>query len=541
MSDIRKSDLFFDVGIDSFGFYTPANYVDLTELAEIRNVDPNKYLKGLLTKEMRIPGPGEDIVSMAVKACQYAFMKGNIDPKDIDAIFLGTETMTYAVKSVANILSEILDTSINCVTQDVYNACAGETLAILNAIGLINDGIINKALVIGADICSYKLKSPGEPTQGAAAAAVVISKNPRIAAFGKKFGKFSANVYDFYRLPHEDYPVVFGKYSIDSYIQFQMGALDDFFRQIDTSIIPDYLVFHSPFAKLPLKNLQNLLVERWEIMKKILLENFQEKDSPVKVQEEACEYLDDLLKPTIDKMQNEENLSNIEEIKNDLSKSITQKILPMLNVPISIGNMYSASVWSQLIYLLESIANVDDLIYFGSYGSGATCISGMLKVMPEFRDIVKKTPTVETFIHHKQRISIEDYESLREKSDSLEFNYAYIEPYTLNGNCFMKMNVCEEGCLVSKLQGLNFCPEGRTNVFQKNLPFYAVVTSNPLENVSDEELLTKDIVRVSQNTKKDQIVEINLLRMGMNESAHCIHNGYINWHPTYKPLTHPLK
>jgi hydroxymethylglutaryl-CoA synthase len=541
MSEKSYDSLFFDVGIDSFGFYTPRNYVDLRELADVRNVDPNKYLKGLLTKEMRIPGPGEDIVSMAVKASQYALMKGNVDPKEIDAIFLGTETMTYAVKSVANILSEILDTSINCVTQDVYNACAGGTLAILNAIGLINDGIINKALVIGADICSYEIKSPGEPTQGAAAAAVIISKNPRIAAFGKKFGKFSANVYDFYRLPNEEYPVVFGKYSIDSYIKFQMGALDNIFQQIDSLVIPDYLVFHSPFAKLPLKNLQSLLVKRWDIMKKILLEDFQFKNSPIKVQEEACEYFDDLLKPILDTIQKEDNVSDIEEIKSKLVKSITQKVLPMLNVPISIGNMYSASVWSQLIYLLESIANPNDIIYFGSYGSGATCISGLLKVMPGFRDIVKKTPTVENFIDHKQRISIDNYERLRDKTDTLKFQYAYIEPYTFNGNYFTKMNICEEGCLVSKLQGLNFCPEGRNNVFQKSLPFYAKVTSNPIENVSEEELLTKPIVRVSHNTKKDQIVEINLLRSGLNESAHCIQNGFINWHPTYKPSIHPLK
>ncbi|MBD3194167.1 MAG: hypothetical protein GF317_03875 [Candidatus Lokiarchaeota archaeon] len=270
MSNVSNEDFFFNVGIDSMGFYAPKYCVDLKELAEFRNVDPNKYLKGLLTKEMRIPGPGEDVVSLAVKAGQNALVKGNIDPKEIDAIFLGTETMTYAVKSVSNILSEILDISLNCVTQDVYNACAGATLAVLNAIGMINNGIINKALIVGADICSYKLKSPGEPTQGAAAAALVISKNPRIAAFGKKFGKYSANIYDFYRLPYEEYPVVFGKYSIDSYLRFQLGAFNDFFKD-ECSLLPDFLAFHSPFAKLPLKNIQNLLKKRWDIMKKYCL------------------------------------------------------------------------------------------------------------------------------------------------------------------------------------------------------------------------------------------------------------------------------
>ncbi|GAH37811.1 unnamed protein product, partial [marine sediment metagenome] len=60
-----KSDkhLFSNIGIDSIGFYAPRFYLNLNDLAVIRNVDPNKYKKGLLTKEMRFPEVGEDIVS----------------------------------------------------------------------------------------------------------------------------------------------------------------------------------------------------------------------------------------------------------------------------------------------------------------------------------------------------------------------------------------------------------------------------------------------------------------------------------------------
>ena len=32
------------VGIDQIGFYTPNKYVDMVDLAEARNVDPNKFL-----------------------------------------------------------------------------------------------------------------------------------------------------------------------------------------------------------------------------------------------------------------------------------------------------------------------------------------------------------------------------------------------------------------------------------------------------------------------------------------------------------------
>ena len=48
---------------------------------------------------------------MGLKAAYNALLKGNVDPKSIDAIFVGTETITYSVKSVSNIFAELLGIS----------------------------------------------------------------------------------------------------------------------------------------------------------------------------------------------------------------------------------------------------------------------------------------------------------------------------------------------------------------------------------------------------------------------------------------------
>ncbi|MBY8988218.1 MAG: hydroxymethylglutaryl-CoA synthase family protein, partial [Candidatus Lokiarchaeota archaeon] len=152
--------LFGDVGIDSVGFYAPKYYIKLDDLALQRNVDPGKYNKGLMVHEMRVPEVNEDIISLGVKAGYQALLKGGISPKEIDALFVGTETITYAVKSVSNIFAELLEISPNALTMDSYNACAGGTLALLNAIALVEKEIIKKALVISADISSYHLGSP---------------------------------------------------------------------------------------------------------------------------------------------------------------------------------------------------------------------------------------------------------------------------------------------------------------------------------------------------------------------------------------------
>ena len=190
---------FKDIGIDSIGFYSPQNFVDLQKLAKARNIAFNKLKYGLMTYEMRVPAEGEDIISLGLKAAKNALIRGRISAKDIDAVFVGTETMTYAVKSVSNIIKDLLGISPQCLTQDVYNACAAGTLAVLNAVAQIESGFISKALVIAVDISSYDLNSPGEPTQGAGAVAMVICKNPRIAVFSNSIGKVSGNINDFYR------------------------------------------------------------------------------------------------------------------------------------------------------------------------------------------------------------------------------------------------------------------------------------------------------------------------------------------------------
>ena len=41
------------IGIDKIGFYTSNMYVDMTELANARNEDPNKYLIGIGRKKWR--------------------------------------------------------------------------------------------------------------------------------------------------------------------------------------------------------------------------------------------------------------------------------------------------------------------------------------------------------------------------------------------------------------------------------------------------------------------------------------------------------
>ncbi|MFW9882440.1 MAG: hypothetical protein ACFFG0_55975, partial [Candidatus Thorarchaeota archaeon] len=348
--------LFTNIGIDSFGFYAPIHFVKLEELALERGVDPAKYAKGLLSKEMRIVDVDEDIISLGLKAGYIALQRGNISPKCIDALFCGTETEVYAAKSISNIFAEMLGISPNSFTMDTYNACAGGTLAIINAIAMIEKKIINKALIISADISRYHLGSPGEPTQGSGAIGLVISRNPRIAVFSQKFGKISGNVNDFFRPANEINARAFGSYSQEAYIDFQLKAYDDLVSNIG-DFHADFYTFHAPFSKLPLKIMQQIILKRW-IRHISDLPKFERNHFRSSILKKIDSFLHDVtvLPEYLYLKLNERGFSSLtlERLSKWVNTNIKARVFPQLRVPMHFGNMYNAAVWAQIIYLIEN-------------------------------------------------------------------------------------------------------------------------------------------------------------------------------------------
>lgn len=530
--------LFMDVGIDSIGFSAPRHYIDLQELALVRDVNPDKLTKGLLLKEMRYPDYDEDIISLALKAGYNALYRGNINPKDIDAIFMGTETMTYSVKSVSNILVDLLGISKNSLTQDVYNACAAQTLGILNALALIENGIINKALVIGADISYYDLGTPGELTQGSGAVAFIISKNPRIMNFCKNFGKVSSNINDFFVPANEVNAQVFGNYSVESYLNFQLEAYDDLISQIG-DFYAKYYIFHAPFAKLPLKCMRQILVKR---MVNNSIFNLQKE--PKHVKDLIIKSIDSYLQKhstdpesiTANLKDKELQIEKFERILNWIEDHFKERVIPQLIVPKHFGNIYSASLWSQISYILENYAHSNDTIYFGSYGSGATCISGLLKVNPRFKRVIKRGPTLNHYMNNKIKRSVKDYELIRQGFSKPELVYGHIIEHEKNNGRGFTLYFCDKGCLIPAFEGLAYCPQGHQGYNKKFYPLYAVLKSDPIRTLKPNFDLNKNgLIRVTPDSKKGALMEFDIRREENVRDKDFEVKGLLNWIPTYVP------
>ena len=55
-------------GIDDISLYTSSFYLDMHTLAEKRNADYSKYTEGIGIERISIPGPDEDIITLAANA-----------------------------------------------------------------------------------------------------------------------------------------------------------------------------------------------------------------------------------------------------------------------------------------------------------------------------------------------------------------------------------------------------------------------------------------------------------------------------------------
>lgn len=533
--------LFGDVGIDSASFTAPRSYVKLVELALKRKVDPNKYKKGLLSKEMRIPEIDEDIISLGLKAGYNALSRGGINPKEIDALFVGTETEVYAAKSISNIFAEMLEISPHALTQDIYNACAGGTLAILNAIGLIEKEVINKALVISADISSYHLGSPGEPTQGSGAIALIISRNPRVAVFSERFGKVSGNVNDFFRSANEKNARAFGKYSQEAYLKFQLGAYDDLINTIG-DFHADFYTFHAPYSKLPLKCMQQIILKRWikHINNLIRFEKNKIRSSLIRKLDYFLHDVSVLPEYVYLKLKEKGySPTKLKQISQWLISNVKGRVLPQLRVPMHFGNMYNASLWAQIIFILENYAKVNEVLYFGSYGSGATCISGLLRVQDRFKDIVSKGPKINDFIRAKKRKSVKEYELIKNGNIKPQILLGRIDKHKENEDRGFRLHFCDEGCLIPNIKGLNHCPKGHSGFHERFFPLFAILKSNPIihQNIEDLSYLRKGFVRIGYNGKKGNTLEYEMRRVKYENEKNFNAIGLLNWSPIYIPVT----
>ena len=348
------------IGIDKIGFATSPYVLRLKDLAAARDTDPEKLSKGLLLKEQSVAPITEDIVTLAATAADDILT--DEDKEAIDMVILATESGIDQSKAAAVFVHGLLDIQPFARSFEMKEACYAATAALDYAKLHVEKFPQSKVLVIASDIAKYGIGTPGEPTQGAGAVAMLISQNPRILSFNDDNVAQTRDVMDFWRPNYATTPFVNGIYSTQQYLDSLKTTWAEYQKRTGLTLTDFASVcFHLPYPKLALKGLKKIL-----------------------------------------------DKSVSEEKKDQLQYNFDQSILYSQRV----GNIYTGSLFLGLLSLLENDPQLKagDRIALFSYGSGAVSEIFSANLVPGFEQLLDHKRMEK--LDQRTVLSIADYERL---------------------------------------------------------------------------------------------------------------------------------
>ena len=348
------------IGIDKIGFATSPYVLRLKDLAAARDTDPEKLSKGLLLKEQSVAPITEDIVTLAATAADDILT--DEDKEAIDMVILATESGIDQSKAAAVFVHGLLDIQPFARSFEMKEACYAATAALDYAKLHVEKFPQSKVLVIASDIAKYGIGTPGEPTQGAGAVAMLISHNPRILSFNDDNVAQTRDVMDFWRPNYATTPFVNGIYSTQQYLDSLKTTWAEYQKRTGLALT-DFaaICFHLPYPKLALKGLKKIL-----------------------------------------------DKSVSEEKKDQLQYNFDQSILYSQRV----GNIYTGSLFLGLLSLLENHPQLKagDRIALFSYGSGAVSEIFSANLVPGFEQLLDHKRMEK--LDQRTVLSVADYERL---------------------------------------------------------------------------------------------------------------------------------
>jgi hydroxymethylglutaryl-CoA synthase len=365
-----------ETGIEAIAVHVPRHFLDLGSLARANGVDLGKYYLGLGGRRMAVPTPEEDAVALAARATLTLFDRFAIDPATIGLVIVGTETGVDGAKPIASWVHRLAGLPSDCRTYDVQHACYAGTAALRSAAAWLLTWAPpgRKALVVSTDIARYEIGSAGEPTQGAAAVAMIVGTEPRVLRLvPHPEAVFTRDVMDFWRPTYRSCALTDGHYSIRCYLEALEGCWEAFHRS--TGLDADafaHLIYHVPFPKMALKAHRRLRALSGA--------------DPADAKTEEADY--------------------------------HRRVLPGLWANAEVGNAYSASVYLSLIGLLEHAERdvAGRTIGVFSYGSGSCAEFLALEAGPDATAWRGRTGLRES-LERRREIDHEAYVRMRKASE----------------------------------------------------------------------------------------------------------------------------
>ncbi len=242
-----------DVGIVGYGAYIPAYRLPAEAISQLwRDGQDRNHLP---IGQKSVPGPDEDTITMSIEAAQNAVKRAGINPRDIRAVWVGSESHPYAVKPSGTLLAQVLNIAPSTVSGDFEFACKAGTEAMQAAIAFTGSGMGEYALAVGMDTAQGKPGDALEYTAAAGGAAFIFGQKDEALAILEGAYSFVTDTPDFFRRAYQKYPEHGNRFTGDlAYFYHIRSAVTQLMDEL--KLKPrDFsaAVFHQPNVKFPQK------------------------------------------------------------------------------------------------------------------------------------------------------------------------------------------------------------------------------------------------------------------------------------------------
>jgi hydroxymethylglutaryl-CoA synthase len=342
-----------DIGIVSYGVHIPRFRIKTEDIAKAWGKDPETITKGLGIIEKSVPSPDQDVATISVEAARAALARTKINPQDIGAVYVGSESHPYAVKPTGTIVGEAICATPILKVADYEFACKAGTAAIQTCMALVKSNMIKYGIAIGADTSQA---APGDALEYAASAggaALIIGKENIIAKINETCS-YTTDTPDFWRREGRKYPAHGGRFTgAPAYFKHVISNAKILMEKLGTK--PEdyqYVIFHQPNGKFPIRVAKMLGFTPDQVKQGLL-----------------CPY---------------------------------------------IGNTYSGATMIGLASVLD-IAKPDDRIFLTSYGSGAGSDAFDFTVTNQINKLPRENALlISQFLENKEYIDYANYAKYRD-------------------------------------------------------------------------------------------------------------------------------
>ncbi|MGE4547359.1 MAG: hydroxymethylglutaryl-CoA synthase [Desulfurella sp.] len=340
-------------GIVGYGCYVPKRRIKVEEIAAQWGDDGESLKNSLLVREKTVPAKDEDSVTIAYEAARNALKRAEIDPQEIGAVYIGSESKPYAVKPSATIVADALGITPVVHVADYEFACKAGSETVFVVYGLAKSGEIKYGLGIGSDTSQGAPKDPLEYTAAAGGAAFIMGNDNVLAEVIATYS-YTTDTPDFWRRDGQSYPTHTGPFTgTPAYFNHTINSAKGVMEKAKmTPKDITYCVFHQPNGAFPLRASKMLGFKK---------EQFE----------------------------------------------------PGWVAPY-IGNTYSGCSLLGLASVLD-IAKAGDIILVTSFGSGAGSDSFIFKVTERLEKVRNNAPLLKHYADRKQYINYANYAFLRGK------------------------------------------------------------------------------------------------------------------------------